>query len=73
MSIVFTGDFYQLKPVNLTTIYKDYHMLWYSLVRLVIKMKTNRRFDNDKVFSEILDRYRKKWTEVYIYKSSIQE
>ena len=32
VSIVFAGDFYQLKPILKTVIYKEYHILWHSLV-----------------------------------------
>ena len=64
MSIVFTGDFYQLKPILKTVIYKEYHILWHSLVTNVVKLKINHRFDDDKEFGELLDRYRSDaWTE----------
>ena len=64
VSIIFVADFYQLKSVTLTTIYKEYHILWHSLVMKIVKLKTNYRFDNDKEFGKLLDRYRKnEWTE----------
>ena len=38
--------------------------LWHILVTKVVKLKTNHRFDNDKEFDELLDRYRvDTWTE----------
>ena len=42
VSIVFAGDFYQLKAIRKTVIYKEYHILWHSLVTKVVKLKTNR-------------------------------
>ena len=58
VSIVFTGDFYQLSPVMKRPIYDEYHILWHSLVTKVVKLKTNHRFEDDDEFGELLDRYR---------------
>ena len=44
--------------------YKEYHMLWHGLITKVVKLKTNHRFDDDKEFGELLDRYRSDaWTD----------
>ena len=55
VSIVFAGDFYQLKAIKKTLIYKEYHILWHSLVTKVVKLKTNHRFDDGREFGELLD------------------
>ena len=63
VSNVFAGDFYQLKAIKKTLIYKEYHILWHSLVTKIVKLKTNHRFDDDPEFGELLDRYRNDaWT-----------
>ena len=44
-------------------IYSEYHNMSHSLVKKVVKLQTNYRFDNDLEFGELLDRYRKnEWT-----------
>lgn len=59
VSIVFAGDFYQLNLFTSMSVYKEYHMLWHSLRRKVVKLKIDHRFDNDKEFSEMLDENKK--------------
>ena len=59
LHVLFSGDFYQLKPINGSAIYLLKKLdLWYKVVHTYMELKTNHRFHTDSEHGRMLDKYR---------------